>query len=219
LYWFLCLFLRTKVRCQKPTGMTVRIVSTCQMFANFSNSRDCFLIWCRKMCIKNVQHSLINWGLHFFPLPPFTQFHHSSSIIYFMFFVVKSVSFDHSSCIYHPFSYWIINLFMWVMYRAIWVIYSSSSRWQLVILLGYLFYVRPFWFSCVMFAVNFITRFMCEIWYDCVLKNYWACISSANIHIAWLLIDVMLCCSSESFCKSKVKGKRKRVSANVLVEL
>ncbi len=36
--------------------------------------------------------------------------------------------------------------------------------------------------------------------------------------LLWLLIDVMLSSSSESFYKSKAKGKSKRVSAEVLIE-
>jgi hypothetical protein len=37
--------------------------------------------------------------------------------------------------------------------------------------------------------------------------------------LLWLLIDVMLSSSSESFYKSKVKGKSKRASSNVLIDL
>ncbi len=36
--------------------------------------------------------------------------------------------------------------------------------------------------------------------------------------LLWLLIDVMLSSSSESFYKTKAKGKSKRVSAKVLTE-
>ncbi len=65
-----------------------------------------------------------------------------------------------------------------------------------------------------MFTDNFNTHYMYEIWYDCVLLNYWSRNSFANIHIIQLLIDAMLSSSSESLCKSNLKGS-KQVSAGV----
>ena len=47
-----------------------------------ANSRHCFLFWCRKMKIKNVQHSLnIRVCTSFHP-PDSSSFYHPSSVIY-----------------------------------------------------------------------------------------------------------------------------------------
>ena len=128
LQWFPCLFSHAKVRQQKLTGVTVWIVSTSQMSANFSwvwkrkILDNCFLIWCRKMQIKNVQHSLRILGFALRSTPS----HHLHFIIHPVLFIYaydvkRVISSDHSSCIYHPFIHWIINLFMWSMYSAMWV--------------------------------------------------------------------------------------------------
>jgi hypothetical protein len=112
------------------------------------------------MRVKNVQHSLRILGF----APRSNSSLHLHFVIHPVLFILcfsdvkRVISPHHSSCIYCPFIHRIVNLFMWAMYSAIWVIYSSSSRWQLVILLGYLFYVRPFRVSCVIFAIHFITH-------------------------------------------------------------
>ncbi len=123
----------------KPTGMTVWIVSTSQMFANFS------WFWKRKfqtllslLVQKDVdqKRSAFSqyWGLHFVPPLTSSSFHHSSSVTYSMLNRCKKSYFiDHSSYIYHPFIYWISNLFIWAVYSALWVIYFSSSRWELMV--------------------------------------------------------------------------------------
>ncbi len=133
--------------------------------ANFGH---CFLIWCRKMWIKNVQHSFRILGfalrstpslhLHFiihlvlFILCLLELFHLIIPVAFIIYLFIKSLTYLYEPCT--------------VRYK---LFYSSISRWQLVIPLGYLFYVRPFRVLCVMFANNSNTRCMCEIWYDCVL--------------------------------------------------
>ncbi len=108
------LVLAYKKKIAKAYGMTVWIVSTSQMSANFSwvwkhkILENCFIIWCRKMRIKNVQHrSIPSLHLHFI-------IHH----VFYAYDVKRVISSDHSSCIYHLFIHRTINLFMWAMYSA-----------------------------------------------------------------------------------------------------
>ncbi len=143
LYWFPCLFSHAKSKIAKAYGFDClnckHLPNVCKFLLGleaqildtaFSSGAD--------RCESKTFSILSNTGgcTSFYSLPS-SQFHHSSSITYSMFIAVKRVvSFDHSSCNYHSFTHPIINLIMWAMYSAIWVIYSNSSRWQLVNLLG-----------------------------------------------------------------------------------
>ena len=72
--------------------------------------------------------------------------------------VKRVVSFDHSSCIYHMFIYWISSLFMCepstVCYELFIQVVTDESCWSI---LGYLFYVHQIRVSCVIFAIHLIT--------------------------------------------------------------
>jgi hypothetical protein len=76
---------------------------------------NCFLIWCRKMRIKNIQHSLrilefalrSTPSLHFISISSFFQCY-----LFYAYWCKKSYFINHSSCIYHPFIQRIIDLFM-----------------------------------------------------------------------------------------------------------
>ncbi len=76
------------------------------MFANFSwfwkhKYRHCFLFWCIKMQIKNVQHSLNIAVCTSFHPPISSSFHLPSSVIYSMLNQCKkSYIIDNPSCIY-----------------------------------------------------------------------------------------------------------------------
>ncbi len=124
----------------------------------------------------------------------------------------------HSSCIYHPFTHRIINLLCWAMYSAIWVIYSSSSRWQLLIFLGYLFYVAHS--ESHVWCLPFILSPVRNVKFDVIVcyRIIGHVIHRQIFILLWLLIDAMLSFSSESFYNSKAKGKSKRTSAKCLIE-
>ncbi len=96
---------------------------------------NCFLIWCRKMWIKNVQHTLRTLGF----ASRSTPFRHPHFIIHPAFIIlcfsdVKRVCLSHnSSCIFRLFIHWDVNIFMWAVYIAKW---SCNSGWLLLTLLG-----------------------------------------------------------------------------------
>jgi hypothetical protein len=137
------------------------------------------------MQIKNVQHS--------FNIGVCTSFHpstHHHFIIHPVLFILCLISVD-----------WVISLiilvafitfssiesltyYVWAMYSVVWVIYSSSSRWEWWSILGYLFYVHSIRVSCVIFAILLITRYMCEfdmIVYSVIIK-----------YVFHLLVSVLL---------------------------
>ncbi len=119
--------------CKSLLGLKAQILDTA-----FSSAAE----RCRLKTFIIFQNIGVCTSFHSLPSSPF---HHSSSVIYSMHINVKRViSCNHSSCIYYLFINQINNLFMWAIYSAEWVICSSICRWQLVILLGYLFYVSPF---------------------------------------------------------------------------
>ncbi len=168
MHWFFCLFSAYKSKIVKPRGMTVLncrhqpnvckflLVLEAQILDTaFSSGVE----KCRSKRSAFSQH----WGLHFVPPLPSSPFHHSSSVNYSMLNQCKkSYIIDHSSCIYHPFIYRIINLFIWAVYSALWVIYSRSSRWEWWSILGYLFCVHSIGVSCVIFVIHLITPYMCK---------------------------------------------------------
>ena len=55
-----------------------------------------------------------------------------------------------------------LTYYVWAMYSALGVIYSSSNRWEWWSILGYLFYVCLIRVSRVIFAIHLITPYMCE---------------------------------------------------------
>ncbi len=52
-----------------------------------------------------------------------------------------------------------LTYYVWAMYSALWVIYSSSSRWEWWSILGYLFYVRSIRVSCVIFVIHLFLKY------------------------------------------------------------
>ncbi len=75
---------------------------------------NCFLNWCRKMWIKNVQHSLriLGFALRYSPSLHLHFIIHPVLFILCLSDVKRVISSHHSSCIYCPFIHRIINLFM-----------------------------------------------------------------------------------------------------------
>ncbi len=105
-----------------------------------------------------------------------------------------------------PFICWSFAIYVWAMHSVLWVIYSSSSRWEWRSVLCYLLYARLIRVSCVIltFILSSVTRvnliWLCTVW----IIGYLSRISySYCFDIIWCVLS----CSSESIYKSKATEK------------
>ncbi len=194
--------------------MTVWIVSTSQMFANFSwfwkpNSRHCFLLWCRKMQIKNVQRSLNIWVcISFHPSV------HRHFIIHLVLLILCLINVKRVNSVIIPVAFITrssiesLTCYVWGTYSVLWVIYSSSSRWEWWSILGYLYCVRSIRVSCMIFVILLITLYMCEfdmIVYSAIVKYVFHPLVFALLRLYLMNVKLQLrkCLQIKSWRKSK----------------